>query len=62
MARTKRKKPGPPATGIGQQIVVRMHPPMLRRLTREINRRWAGEEISKPEAVRRLLDRVMART
>ena len=61
MARTKRKKPGPPATGIGQQIVVRMHPPMLKRLDREIDKRWKREDITRPEAVRRLLDRVMAR-
>jgi hypothetical protein len=61
MAKTKRKKPGPAPTGIGLQIVVRMHPPMLKRLDREIDRRWKREDVTRPEAVRRLLDRAMAR-
>lgn len=62
MTKTKRKKPGPAPTGVGRQIVVRMQPPLLRRLDGEIRRRWPNGVVSRPEAVRRLLDRAIPRT
>jgi Arc/MetJ-type ribon-helix-helix transcriptional regulator len=53
-----RKKRGPPATGKGEPVVVRMHPPMLAALDR-----WISEQKppfpSRPEAVRRLLELVL---
>jgi Arc/MetJ-type ribon-helix-helix transcriptional regulator len=49
-----RKKRGPPATGKGEPIVVRMHPPMLAWLDK-----WIAKQKqpfpSRPEAVRRLV-------
>ncbi len=49
------KKRGPPATGKGEPIVVRMHPPMLATLDE-----WIAKQDqpfpSRPEAVRRLVE------
>jgi len=52
-----RKKPGPPATGKGTLIGVRLQPPELAKVDG-----WAaGQEDhpSRPEAIRRLLDRAL---
>jgi hypothetical protein len=50
-----RKKRGPPATGKGEPVVVRMHPPMLAGLDD-----WIAKQKqpfpSRPEAVRRLIE------
>jgi hypothetical protein len=50
-----KKKRGPPATGHGQPIVVRMHPPQLKALDS-----WIAQQPppfpSRPEAVRKLVD------
>jgi len=50
-----RKKRGPPATGKGEPVVVRMHPPMLVVLDE-----WIAKQKqpfpSRPEAVRRLVE------
>jgi metal-responsive CopG/Arc/MetJ family transcriptional regulator len=50
---TPRKKRGPPATGKGTPITVRLQPPLLARLDE-----WAAaqEAESRPEAIRRLLE------
>ena len=49
------KKRGPPATGKGEPVVVRMHPPMLAGLDE-----WIAKQKqpfpSRPEAVRRLVE------
>jgi hypothetical protein len=49
------KKRGPPATGKGEPVVVRMHPPMLAVLDE-----WIAKQKqpfpSRPEAVRRLVE------
>lgn len=49
------KKRGPPATGKGEPVVVRMHPPMLAELDE-----WIAKQKhpfpSRPEAVRRLVE------
>jgi hypothetical protein len=50
-----RKKRGPPATGKGEPVVVRMHPPMLAGLDD-----WIAKQKqpfpSRPAAVRRLVE------
>jgi hypothetical protein len=50
-----KKKRGPPATGVGEPVVVRMHPPMLAGLDE-----WIAKQKqpfpSRPEAIRRLVD------
>jgi hypothetical protein len=50
-----RKKRGPPATGKGEPVVVRMHPPMLAGLDE-----WIAKQRqpfpSRPEAIRRLVE------
>jgi hypothetical protein len=50
-----RKKRGPPATGKGEPVVVRMHAPMLAGLDE-----WIAKQKqpfpSRPEAVRRLVE------
>jgi len=50
-----RKKRGPPATGKGEPVVVRMHPPMLAGLDE-----WIAKQKqpfpSRPEAIRRLVE------
>jgi hypothetical protein len=54
-----RKKRGPPATGKGEPVVVRMHPPMLAELDE-----WIAKQKppfpSRPEAVRRLVETAFA--
>jgi Arc/MetJ-type ribon-helix-helix transcriptional regulator len=53
------KKRGPPATGKGEPIAVRMHPPQLKALDA-----WIAQQEppfpSRPEAVRRLLELALA--
>jgi hypothetical protein len=55
------KKRGPPATGKGDPVVVRMQPPQLRALDD-----WIAHQPqpfpSRPEAVRRLVDVALARS
>jgi hypothetical protein len=50
-----KKKRGPPATGQGEPVVVRMHPPHLKALDA-----WIAEQgapfATRPEAVRRLVE------
>jgi hypothetical protein len=48
-----RKKPGPPATGKGTLIGVRLQPPDLSALDKWIE--GQDSNVSRPEAVRRLL-------
>ena len=50
---TARKRRGPPPTGKGVQVVVRMQPDMLEWLDRE--RKKATPEKTRPEMVRWLL-------
>jgi hypothetical protein len=55
-----RKKRGPPATGKGTLIGVRLQPSLLRQLDA-----WVGhqeDEPSRPEAIRRLIERGLAGT
>jgi hypothetical protein len=46
---TQKKKRGPPATGKGTLVGVRMHPPELAQLDA-----WR-EEMTRPEAIRQLV-------
>jgi hypothetical protein len=50
-----RKKRGPPATGKGEPVVVRMHPPMLIGLDEWIAKQKQPFPL-RPEAVRRLVE------
>jgi hypothetical protein len=50
-----RKKRGPPATGKGEPVVVRMQPPQLRALDDWISKQKPPFP-SRPEAVRRLVE------
>jgi hypothetical protein len=54
-----RRKPGPAATGKGQPVVVRMHPPQLKALDA-----WIAQQKPpfppRPEAVRRLVELALA--
>jgi Arc/MetJ-type ribon-helix-helix transcriptional regulator len=54
-----RKKTGPAATGKGEPVVVRMHPPQLKSLDA-----WIAQQEppfpSRPEAVRRLVELALA--
>jgi hypothetical protein len=50
-----RKKRGPPATGKGEPVVVRMHPPMLAGLDEWISNQRQPFP-SRPEAIRRLVE------
>jgi hypothetical protein len=56
-----RKKRGPPATGKGEPVVVRMQPPQLKALDD-----WIAQQPqpfpSRPQAVRRLVDVALARS
>jgi hypothetical protein len=48
------KRRGPPATGKGVPILVRIHPPLLRSLDE-----WIGDQdvsFTRPEAIRRLIE------
>ena len=52
-----KKRRGPAPTGKGTQVVVRMQPPALAALDA-----WAARqdgELSRPEAVRRLVERAL---
>src|ERR1700719_1624712 len=53
-----RKKRGPPATGKGTPIMVRLQPSLLAQLDK-----WIGGEsdrLSRPEAIRRLVEQALA--
>jgi hypothetical protein len=53
-----RKKRGPPATGKGELIGVRLQPPALAQLDS-----WIGDQDdkpSRPEAIRRLLEQALS--
>jgi hypothetical protein len=49
----------PKTTGSGQPMVVRMHDPQLMAIDRWIKAQ--GEDISRPEAIRRLVELGLAR-
>ena len=55
----QKKKRGPPATGKGAPIVVRMHPPMLAAVDGWIARQ-SQPFPTRPEAVRKLVDAALA--
>jgi hypothetical protein len=52
------KKRGPPATGKGKPILVRLQPAQLAALDAWIARQNA--QLSRPEAIRRLLEQALA--
>jgi hypothetical protein len=52
------KKRGPPATGKGEPILVRLQPAQLAALDAWMGRQDAG--LSRPEAIRRLLEQALA--
>jgi hypothetical protein len=52
-----KKKRGPPPTGKGEPIMVRMHKPQLSRLDDWIA--GQGDNPSRPEAIRRLLEHAL---
>jgi hypothetical protein len=49
-----RKRPGPPPTGKGQQVVVRIQPQLMSVLDAWIV--YQDEDMSRPEAIRRLIE------
>jgi hypothetical protein len=54
ITRIKRKKPGPPPTGKGELIGVRIQPDQMKTLDA-----WIAEQddrLSRPEAIRRLVE------
>jgi Arc/MetJ-type ribon-helix-helix transcriptional regulator len=53
-----KKKRGPPPTGKGEPIMVRMHKPQLSRLDDWIADQ--GDHPSRPEAIRRLLEHALS--
>lgn len=56
----KKKRRGPPPTGKGELLGVRIHPPQLASLDD-----WIGQQPdkpSRPEAVRRLLEQALIRS
>jgi hypothetical protein len=55
-----KKKRGPPATGQGIQIQVRIHPEKLAELDRWIATQ--ADQPSRPEAIRRIVERTLARS
>jgi len=55
---TPPKKRGPPATGKGEPILVRLQPAQLAGLDAWIARQNA--QLSRPEAIRRLLNQALA--
>jgi hypothetical protein len=55
---TPPKKRGPPATGKGEPILVRLQPAQLAALDAWMGRQDAG--LSRPEAIRRLLEQALA--
>ena len=56
---TPPKKRGPPATGKGEPILVRLQPPQLAALDAWIARQ--NTHLSRPEAIRRLLNHALAK-
>lgn len=66
MAKSTRKKTNnpngrPKTTGPGKPMVVRMHTPQVRRLDRWIKQQVDRDIITRPEAIRRLVDRMLDR-
>ena len=55
---TPPKKRGPPATGKGEPILVRLQPAQLAALDAWMGRQDA--QLSRPEAIRRLLEQALA--
>jgi hypothetical protein len=55
---TPPKKRGPPATGKGEPILVRLQPAQLAALDAWIGRQDA--QLSRPEAIRRLVEQALA--
>jgi len=53
-----KKRRGPPPTGKGEQIVVRMHPPQIGALDAWIAHQ--ADEPTRPEAIRRLVKKALA--
>jgi hypothetical protein len=51
--RKTRKKPGPPATGKGTPVQVRLQPTLLARLDKFVA--TSARDLSRPEAVRLIL-------
>jgi hypothetical protein len=56
----KKKRRGPPPTGKGELVGVRVQPPLLAALDRWITQQTDGP--SRPEAIRRLLEQALARS
>ncbi len=56
----KTKRRGPPPTGKGELIGVRLQPPLLGAVDAWISR--SGRSISRPEAIRRLLQETLVGT
>jgi hypothetical protein len=48
-----RKKRGPPPTGKGVPILVRLQPPLLAKLNAWISKQ---DDVTRPEAIRRLIE------
>ena len=61
ISKTQKKKPGPPATGKGAPILVRLQPPDLARLDDWIFAQ-ADPKPTRPEAVRRLVEKGLGET
>lgn len=51
-----KKRRGPAPTGKGVQIQVRLHEPMLSRVDEWVRKFAPGEGLSRPEAIRRMLN------
>lgn len=50
-----KKKPGPKPTGKGDQIQVRLHEPLTSALDKWAAKFAPGEQLSRPEIIRRML-------
>jgi hypothetical protein len=59
LSQTRKRKPGPPATGKGTLIGVRLQPAGLVRLDEW--RKAQSDPPSRPEAIRRLLETALAK-
>jgi hypothetical protein len=57
ITRMARKKPGPPATGKGELIGVRIQPDQMKKLDEWISDQ--DDRPSRPEAIRRLVDQAL---
>jgi DNA replication protein DnaD len=52
----KRKKRGPAPTGKGTLLGVRLQPPQLEALDAWIEKQEESDELTRPEAIRRLVE------